>query len=310
MDRLSRVISIIIDLINNKVVDTSYLSNKYEVSTRTIYRDIELLDLSGIPIISERGKKGGFSILDGFKIDKNILTEKEFGILLRGIQALVNTEDKEAQLVYDKLLSILENAKKEKIIKHSNNVVIDISPFDFEKEAAKKYKQLHKAIEEKRCIKLSYYSIDKGNTNRIIEPLILLYKTSNWYLYAFCRKKQSLRCFKLLRIKDIKVLDEHFEERDIEIGEFYDFFTDVEEIEIILETDKEFAQFIQEHHYVINKKETKKGVTLTIQYPLNNWVYSVLLGFGNRVTVISPDNVRNKIIETIKEMNKLYEVKL
>ena len=97
MDRLSRVISIMIDLINKELVDADYLANKYEVSTRTIYRDIDLLNLSGIPITSERGKNGGFSILDGFKIDKNILTEKEFSILLRGVQALVNTKDKEAR---------------------------------------------------------------------------------------------------------------------------------------------------------------------------------------------------------------------
>ncbi|MCL2354503.1 MAG: HTH domain-containing protein [Oscillospiraceae bacterium] len=137
MDRLSRVISIMIDLINKEIVDTSYLADKYEVSTRTIYRDIDLLNLSGIPIISERGKNGGFSILEGFKIDKSVLTETEFSILLRGIQTLVNNQDKEAQVVYDKLLSILANSKKEKIVKKSNNVVIDVSPLDLKNEVAR-----------------------------------------------------------------------------------------------------------------------------------------------------------------------------
>lgn len=306
MDRLSRVIGIMIDLINNKIVDTSYLADKYEVSTRTIYRDIELLNLSGIPITSERGKNGGFSVLEGFKIDKSILTETEFSMLLRGIQTLINNEDKEAQILYNKLLSILENSKKEKIIKNSNNVVIDISPFEMQKEVNQHYKQLHKAIEEKRCVKIKYHSIDKGDTNRIIEPLVLLFKTSNWYLYAYCRQKQTLRCFKLLRIQNIEILEEKFTDRDIDIGKFDDFFTDIEEVEIVLKTNKEFAKFIQEYHYVTNIKEQEQEILITIKYPLNNWVYSVILGFGNQATVISPENVKSNVAQTINEMKKLY----
>ncbi|MCL2383856.1 MAG: YafY family transcriptional regulator [Oscillospiraceae bacterium] len=306
MERLSRVVSIMIDLINKNIVDASYLADKYEVSTRTIYRDIELLDMSGIPIVSEKGKNGGFSILDGFKIDKNILTETEFGILLRGVQAVVKSNDKEAQTVYDKLLSILENSKREKIIKHSNNVMIDISPFELDKEVADNYKKINKAIEEKRCINLSYHTIHKGTSNRVIEPILLLYKISDWYLYAFCREKQSLRCFKLVRMKKVELTDEVFAEREIESSEFCGFFSDVEGIDIVLKTDKEFAKYIQEFHYVTNVEEKDEEVYVTLGYPLNTWVYSVILSFGNRVTVVSPENVKNKIIEEIENMGKLY----
>ena len=307
MDRLSRVVSIMIDLINKNKVDTSYLSDKYEVSTRTIYRDMDLLNLSGIPIVSDRGKNGGFSILEGFKIDKNVLTETEFSILLRGLQTLINNQDKEAQIVYNKLLSILENSKKEKIIKNSNNIIIDISPFELQKEVGQYYEKIHRAIEEKRCIKIEYYSIDKGDSTRIIEPIVLLFKSSNWYVYAFCRKKQSLRCFKLSRINDIETLEEYFEEREMNLGEFYDFFSDIEDIEIILETDEEFSKFIKEFHNVTNIEKNKDKVIVTIKYPLNNWVYSTLLGFGNRVKIISPTCVRDNIIDMINKMNKLYD---
>jgi predicted DNA-binding transcriptional regulator YafY len=306
MDRLSRVISIMIDFMNHKIVDTSYLANKYEVSTRTIYRDIDLLNLSGIPIVSERGKNGGFSILDGFKIDKSILSEQEFSIILRGLQALVNNKDKEAQSVYERLISILENSKKEKIIKQSNHVVIDISPFEMQKELRKLYTQIHEAIEEKRCIKIKYHSIDKGYTERIIEPLALIFKTANWYLYAFCREKQDYRYFKLLRIKNIEVLEEHFAERDVETRGFEYFFTDLEEVEIVLKTDPEYAVFIQENYYITKIEQIEKDVYITMQYPLNNWVYSTILGFGDRVTVISPEKIKNEIKEKIEKMKKLY----
>lgn len=306
MGRLSRVISIMIDLINKRTVSTAYLSNKYEVSTRTIYRDIELLNLSGIPIISEMGKNGGFSILEGFKIDKNILSENEFSTLLRGLQTLINNNDKEAGIIYDKLISILENSKKEKIIKHSNKVIIDISPFEMEKEIQKQYKQIHLAIEENKCIKIKYYSIDKGYSHRIVEPLVLIFKTANWYLYGFCRQKRDYRYFKLSRIHHIEILEQHFAEREIDTSEFDNFFKGLEEIEITLETSKGYALFIQENYYTTNIQEKEEKVFVTLRYPLNNWVYNTILSFGNNAKVISPNSIKNKIAEMIKEMNDLY----
>jgi predicted DNA-binding transcriptional regulator YafY len=228
--------------------------------------------------------------------------------VLRGLQTLVNNGDKEASAVYDKLLSILENSKKEKIIKKSNTVVIDISPFEMQKEVSYYYKQLHKAIEEKRLVSLKYYSMEKGKTTRIIEPIMLMFKAANWYLYAYCREKQDVRCFKLLRIQDLEVLNETFEDRNISIEEeFNDFFSDMEDIEIVLKTDKVFSKFLQEFHYVVNVEEHGKDVFVTVKYPLNTWVYSVLLGFGNKATVVSPEHVKLKVIQTIKEMKNLYK---
>lgn len=263
MDRLSRVVSIMIDLMNNKIVDTNYLADKYEVSSRTIYRDIELLNLSGIPVIAERGKHGGFSILEGFKIDKNILTESEFSILLRGLQTLINNEDKEAQAVYDKLIAILANSKKEKIIKQAKNVIIDVSPFSMQEKINSYYHQIHFAIENRNKIEMTYYSVSKGNSSRKIEPLVLLFKAANWYVYAYCEKKQDYRYFRLSRIRDIEILEEHFAEKEIVMNEISNSFKEQEEIEIVLQTDKEFSLLLQDNYNVTKieeKNEDRKSV--------------------------------------------------
>lgn len=306
MNRLSRVISIMIDLMNHKRVDTNFLANKYEVSTRTIYRDIELLNLSGIPIFSEMGKHGGFSVLEGFKLDRSILTETEFSILLRGLQTLINNKDKEAQAVYDKLVSLLQNAKKEKIIKHSKTVTIDVTPFELQKEINEYYQKLHLAIENKNKVKITYYSVRKGIGTRIIEPLMLIFKANNWYVYAFCKKKQDYRYFKLVRIKEIQVLDDHFSDREVVINEISDSFNDGEEIEFILQTDKEFALFIRENYYVTKVEEKDELVFVTLKYPMNDWIYHAILSFGDRVIVVSPENIRNTISKRIKKMNNFY----
>ena len=306
MNRLARVVSIMIDLMNHNMVDTNYLASKYEVSTRTIYRDIELLDLSGIPIVSEKGKKGGFSILEGFRIDKRILTEKEFSILLRGIQTLIHNQDKEAQVVYDKLVSILEHSKKEKIIQYSNNVTIDVSPFETKKEIMDYYNQFHAAIENKNNVRITYYSVGKGMSTRVIEPLMLIFKAANWYLYAFCRERQDYRYFKLSRVKAMEVLEEHYQEREIVVDKISSSFNDGEEIEIVLQTDKEFSLIIQENYEVTKIEPKDEFDTITLKYPLNNWIYNAILSFGDRVVVISPGKIRNEIRSRIQNMNRLY----
>lgn len=307
MDKLSRVISIMIDLINNEIVDTVYLASKYEVSTRTIYRDIDLLDRSGIPIVSKQGKQGGFSIMEGFKIDKNILSENEFSIVLRGLQALANNKDREAVAVFDKLVSILNNNKKEKIIKTSQNVIIDISPLEEKKEIDDIYNKINYAIENRKCLEIKYYSVDKGTSKRIIEPLILIFKSSNWYLQAFCRDKKDFRNFKLLRIKELKILEDTFEEKDFSINEMKNFFNGMDCTKIVIKTDKNYASFIEENYGIFQKEEKGKDIFLTLKYPLNNWVYSTLLSFGDNVEVVSPKEIRTKLIGLIKNMNKKYD---
>lgn len=307
MDRLARILSIFMDLINHKVVDTSYLSEKYQVSTRTIYRDIELLDLAGIPIISKRGTNGGFSIIEGFKIDRNILSEEEFSILLRGLQTLIHFDDPTAQAVYDKLTTILANSKKEQVIQHSNHVIIDISPFEPQKQIATWYQLLHQAITQHKCVKMSYNSIEKGISQRIIEPIHLFFKTANWYLYAFCRNRNEYRYFKLARIKEIEILEEEMIKRETKFLELSQFFTNLEEIDLVLETSEDYSLIIEEHYFV-TKKEIQKGKAfITLHYPLTNWVYDMILSFGNQVKVIHPQNVKNEIIKRIQQMNELYQ---
>lgn len=307
MNRLSRIVSIMIDLMNHKVVGTNYLANKYEVSTRTIYRDIELLTFSGIPILSERGKSGGFSIIEGFKIDKRILTETEFSIILRGLQTLIHHEDKEAQVVYDKIISIIENTKKEKIIQHSNDVVIDITPFEGQKQISDYYHQIHSAIEKRNLVKITYHSVGKGISTRIIEPLTLIFKEANWYVYAFCQKKQDYRYFKLTRIQGIEVLANHFNEREIPVEEISNSFNDGEKVEIVLQTDKEFSWQIQDNYQVTKVEEKDDFVFVTLTYPLSHWVYAAILSFGDRVVVVSPETIKNNILAKINKMKDLYQ---
>lgn len=203
----------------------------------------------------------------------------------------------------------MESTKKEKIIKNSNNVVIDISPFETKGQIQEYYRQIHSAIEEKKCIKIKYHSIDKGYSQRILEPHVLIYKTSNWYLYAFCREKNGFRNFKLTRIKELSVLEEHFEEREISDNDFEDIYTELKEVDILLKTNEEYASFLQENFNVISKEEKSKNskeIYVTLRYPLNSWVYSILLGFGENVEIISPKDIKENILETIKNMKKIY----
>lgn len=304
MDRLSRVVSIMIDLINHDFVSAKYLSEKYEVSTRTIYRDIELLNLSGIPILSKKGLNGGFYVLEGFKIDRSIVSESEFSILLRGLQTLINNHDKEAKGVYDKLVSILTDSRKEKILQASHNVIIDVTPFEKREKLEEYYRIIQMAIKEQQCLNVIYQSIEKGVTKRKIEPIRLIYKSTSWYLYAYCKTKKDFRSFKLERIKKLELLEETYQQR-IEEGSLL-----LEEkykvTQIVIKTSKQYADFIKEYHHIVDSYEEKDQVVLVMQYPLDNWVYSTLLSFGENVEVIHPKIVKDELINKINQMGKIY----
>lgn len=307
MDRLSRVISIMTDLMHYRKVDTSFLARKYEVSTRTIYRDIEMLSLSGIPILSERGKNGGFSIIEGFKLDKSIVTETEFGILLRGLQTLINNNDKDAEHVYDKLISILENSKKEKVVQHSNKIMIDVSPFTWQEKFSQYYQLFSTAIENKYLVEITYYSVEKGLSNRVIEPVMLLFKSKNWYLYAYCHERKEFRYFKLSRIKSVTILEEHFVEREIHVEKLSNSFHTVEEIEVVLQTDKTFALRLQDTCRVVHVEEKNDFVYVTIKYPINDWLYAMILSFADKAIVVSPKEIREGVAQMFQKMSSLYE---
>ena len=217
--KIDRLIGILAILLQQKTVTAPYLAEKFEVSRRTINRDVEALINAGIPIYTTQGINGGISILDGYKIDKTLLTSSDMQAILAGLRSLdsVSGTNRYAQLM-DKLAT-----GSSPCITGDKSILIDLGSWK-ELELSDKIEKIHAAINSTRKIRFAYFS-PSGESRRDIEPYYLIFRWSSWYVMGWCTDKQDWRLFKLTRMTDLSV-SEVFERKtapypDFTIDEIY-----------------------------------------------------------------------------------------
>jgi len=214
-----RHISIIIKLLTREKVTAKELAEQLEVSTRTILRDIDTINEAGIPIVSYQGRDGGFGIMSSFKIDKNFLSRQEVSTLLMALRGIEKAYiSQELRSIMDKLEHIEDTIQNSEDSK--SNVLFDFSSWGKSGYTEKKVKCIKGAINYKNVIRFMYFNANGTYTERDIEPIHLLLKSTSWYVYGFCRVRNDYRLFKLSRIKNLEITDELFERNNMESYEF------------------------------------------------------------------------------------------
>lgn len=204
--KLNRMIGILSILLQKEKVTAPYLAEKFEVSRRTINRDIEALCMAGIPLLTEPGQNGGISIMDGYKIDRTLLSTSDMQAILAGLRSLdsVSGSNQYAQLM-EKL-----SAGSSKLLAGDTHILIDLSSW-YKDSLSPKIELLHGAILSGRKVSFLYYS-PKGETARTIEPYDLIFQWANWYVWGWCERREDYRLFKLGRMTDLTA-GEVFEKR-------------------------------------------------------------------------------------------------
>ncbi|MCI8965859.1 MAG: YafY family transcriptional regulator [Clostridia bacterium] len=293
----NRLFEIVYLLMQKKKITAKELADKFEVSTRTIYRDIEALSMANIPIYTNKGKKGGIGLLDEYVLNKTILSEEEQNQILFALQGMEKVSYKEKDVLGK--LSVLFNKKIDDWIK------IDFSNWGKDSEQEEKFELIKIAILNKRKIEFIYYNSNGNETKRVVEPLQIWFKEKSWYLISYCKLKEDYRIFKIPRIKEIKILEEHFE-RDIpkeNKEEKYNF----KNILLELEISKEMAYRVYDEFESneITKKEDGNFI-VKVKYPENDWVYGYILSFGEYIKVLSPDKLKNIIKDKLEKTLKNY----
>lgn len=294
----NRLFEIVYILIQKKKVTAKELANRFEVSTRTIYRDIETLSRANIPIYATKGKEGGIEILDEYVLNKMLLTEEEQNQILFALQGIKKVVGQDEKDILEKL-SRLFNKKVDDWIR------IDFSNWGKDNEKEKRFNMIKTAILNKNQIKFVYYNSNGEKSKRTIEPLQIWFKDKSWYLIAFCNLKQDYRIFKIARIKEIEILEEHFE-RDLQQEskkEEYKFKT----VTLELEISKKMAYRVYDEFEdsEITKKDDGNFI-INVEYPENEWVYGYILSFGEYLKVLSPERVKRTIKNKIEKILKKY----
>lgn len=206
--RMERLIGIMCVLADTKRTTIGALAERFEVSKRTIARDLEALELAGVPLVTFPGAGGGVGTLEGFKVRRDLLSLDDRAALYAALDGLRSIDGDQAvtQLIA-RLVPGSEASGPD------GPLTIDLSPWFLDSVAQEKLGRLTDAVRERRCVRLEYVS-RSGRAGRTVEPAKLVYRQTGWYLHAYCRTREAFRLFKLKRIAAIDVLGETFEPRD------------------------------------------------------------------------------------------------
>ncbi len=308
--KVDRLVSIIMMLLNKKRIGAQELASMFEVSSRTIYRDIEAINIAGIPIRSISGVGGGFEIMPEYKIDKKVFSTADLSAILMGLSSLSNmVRGDELVSALAKVKSFIPAEKAKDIEIKTNQICIDLSPWIGNRNIRPYLETIRTALQD--CKLLSFeYTAHRGNkTVRTVEPYQLVLKSSHWYFYGYCCTRNDYRLFRLSRMSELQMEQETFVPRDYQkpILDFEEILVAMQtEVKIrihksILDRVLEYCTFDQftpdgDEHYFVN-----------FPFIENDYHYDILLGFGTKCECLEPLHIRTEIKRKIQDMAAIYD---
>ncbi|AJH00383.1 transcriptional regulator [Clostridium beijerinckii] len=303
--QISRLFQIIYILLKKKSITARELSEHFEVSVRTIYRDIDALCQAGIPIYSSQGKGGGISLVDKFIFDKSLFSEVEQDKILLALQSLSAVGYDDINDVLSKLSNLFQKSD-------INWIEVDFSNWGSERKQKEIFNLIKESILKQKVITFSYFGADGMKSNRYVEPFKLLFKDKAWYLQGYCLERTAFRTFKITRMSDINITDESCIHQDLQDLMYDDSPSEKfnELIHLKLKVSSEGAYRVYDDFDEENITMNKDGsYSIDISIPEGEWIYNYLLSFGTMLEIIEPIDVRNEIINRLGNMINKYTSK-
>ncbi|HOQ16887.1 MAG: YafY family protein [Halanaerobiales bacterium] len=298
--QINRLFEMVYILLRKKTVTAKELAEHFEVSTRTIYRDLDTLSSAGIPIYTSKGKGGGISLIENYVLKQSLFSEEEQKELLMSLQGLnaINTPNMES--ILNKLSAIFN---QESI----HWIDVDFSGWGNSKRDKEKFKQIKEGIFNKKLMSFDYFSSSGEKTIRLVEPLKLFFKGQSWYLYAFCRSRNDFRFFKLTRMKNLNLLEEQFERKiPAETGQVLKMDDD-KAVKLVLKIDAKMAYRVyDEFDEELIKKQNDGTFIISTVFPEGDWLYSYILSYGSYAEVLEPERIRLIIMKNFEDGLKKY----
>lgn len=289
----SRLFQILYYLLDKGSATAPQLAAEFEVSVRTIYRDVEALSGAGIPVYAEPGRNGGIYLLDHFVLDKVMLSQEEKEAVLTAIQGMAVTGYVSEKEILTKLSALFQ-------VNTSGWIEVDFSRWGSQSYDNSKFELLKTAIIQHREIKMTYESAYGGRSERTVQPLKLCYRAKGWYLKAFCLAKKGFRIFKVNRILNLEILEQRF----IPVP-----YTEPEEEQKAV-YEKTVILFSKETAYRVYDEFDETQIAcmengdfmVTAEMPVDGWLIGYLLSFGTEVEVIEPKYLKDTLAQLAKEI--------
>lgn len=298
--QINRLFEIIYILLDKKRVTAQELAEHFEVSPRTIYRDIETLSGAGVPVYMSKGKGGGVSLLSEFVLNKTVITETEKEEILSSLKAMGTVRLGEEVTALRKLESLFGRFGDS----NTDWIEVNFGAWSDGKEEADFFRSLKKAIIGKRVVHFSYASVKGQMTGRDVEPLRLCFKGGAWYLYGYCRERRDYRFFKLKRIRGLEETEEIFKRIYTEpiLGKQQHVYQK-KIVDLKLKIEREAAYRVYDEFETYEQLEDGSFLA-EIKFPDDEWLLYYIFSFGRNAEVIEPVEIRNRVQV---ELNKMLE---
>lgn len=299
MDRLIGILSI---LLQREAVTAPMLAKRFEVSVRTIRRDVDQLCRAGIPVVTKQGAGGGLSIMEGYKIDRTLLTGRELQDILAGLRSLdsVNGTNRYGMLM-EKL-----SAGSSNFLSGSQSVFIDLSSW-YKSSLAPKIELIREGIDTARELRFCYYS-SSGEGERQIRPYYLIFRWSSWYVWGFCTARQDFRLFKLNRMDALALTDTRFEKQPAPLPDLQDerIFPGGICVKALFRPNCKW-RLVEEFGVNCFTVQPDGRLLFHADYTNKENLLTWLLTFRDEAELLEPRELREELREALASVLKLYE---
>jgi predicted DNA-binding transcriptional regulator YafY len=301
--KIDRLLGILTTLLNNDKTKAKELAEKFEVSIRTIHRDIEDICKAGIPVVTYQGGDGGIRIAQGYKFDKNILSNDELSNILIGLKSIESiTQGSQVKLLLEKITPRVED-----VLSINNSIFIDLSSF-YKTSLSHKINTLREAIQSSQEVCFNYYS-NKGMINRCIEPYFITFKWSAWYVFGYCKLRKNFRIFKLNRMDALEANNTSFTVRQLPKDEarLDDYFNNQgKTVTLLLDASMEYKII---ETYGVGSYEIIKDnkIKFNLEYRNHEYAIQTILAFGDKAEVLSPKSIIDEIKQCAENILNMYK---
>lgn len=311
--KIDRLLSIVILLLQKNRIQAKELADLYEVSIRTIYRDIEAISMAGVPVVTFQGAGGGIGLMEGYRLDRSMLTDHDIKDIVMGLQSLSSSlGGPNVSRLLNKFESIVPASEKEQFRVRTTQFIVDHSGWGNQAAQESKLIKVKEAISQAHTIAFTYRNAEGALTERNVEPHTLVLKGQQWFMYAYCRGREQFRLFKLSRMSNPVVTGTAFTRRDLsyEVLPWNEGRSAASRAvqPFILQFNRKSRHLAEDWFGVEALNEQEEGIyTVSVPFPEDTWVYGFILSLGPDVIVREPAHLRAKIREMALRIASNYE---
>jgi predicted DNA-binding transcriptional regulator YafY len=308
--KVDRLVSIIMILLDKQRIGAQELADIYEVSPRTIYRDIEAINMAGIPVRAIPGVGGGFEIMPEYKLDRKVFSTADLSTILMGLSSLSNmVRGNDLVNALAKVKSFIPADHAKEIEVKANQIFIDLNPWVGNRNIQPYLETIQTAMQENKLLSFDYVNRHGNKIARTAEPYQLVLKNSQWYWQGYCHTRNDFRLFKLTRMSNLQIQSTSFTPREyqkpqLDITEMVEPMLKPITIRIHKSVMDRVLDFCPYEHFT---PEGDEHYIVSFPFIENEYHYDILLSFGNKCECLAPDYIRKEMKRRIQDIAALYE---